>query len=368
MRPASLLNALVNVFIPSKRPVLLYSSPGLGKSSIVKQAAAALGIGVIDLRGSLLDPVDLRGVPTIENGVTRWCAPEFLPRDGKGILFLDELGQSAPAVQASFLQLALDRACGEYKLPDGWAIVAASNNSDDRAGVNKLISPLLNRFVHIDLEVSADDWQAWAAVAGIRPEVRAYIKSFPTQLNTFKAAKESGSIREFATPRTWEFVSQLFPVTPEDDRMEIFSGAVGRGVAGEFMGYLKNFEKMPDVDSVISDPLKTRIPEDEASVMYALIMALSAKLRDANQTCVEADNTKNKQKLDEATKNRARIGAALPQYAGRFKSHEYSTLLMKEAITAWRAIHTLKEMEVWLDSPQGQALASLDDVFKSKKK
>jgi len=46
-----------------KVPVFLWGPPGIGKSSIVAQIAKEKDIGFIDLRLSLLDPTDLRGIP-----------------------------------------------------------------------------------------------------------------------------------------------------------------------------------------------------------------------------------------------------------------------------------------------------------------
>ncbi|WP_020471423.1 AAA family ATPase, partial [Zavarzinella formosa] len=169
MRPTELARSL-SALIPTRRPVYLWGPPGIGKSSLVRQAADADGLSLVDVRATLLDPVDLRGLPSVVKGAAVWCPPAFLPKDGKGLLFLDELAQAPPLVQAACLQLTLDRRLGEYALPEGWGVIAASNRAEDRAGANRLISPLLNRFVHLDLEVSAEDWQAWAAAANIAAE------------------------------------------------------------------------------------------------------------------------------------------------------------------------------------------------------
>src|SRR5947208_2825514 len=108
--------------------------PGCGKSSVVRQAADQLGLDLIDLRVTLLDPVDLRGLPRLTDDAAVWVPPAFLPRGGSGVLFLDELAQAPPLVQAACLQLTLDRRLGEYALPGGWAVVAAGNRAGDRAG------------------------------------------------------------------------------------------------------------------------------------------------------------------------------------------------------------------------------------------
>ena len=59
MRPSQVTQAL-EYLIKAKQPVMLHGSPGVGKSQVVKQVADKLGIEMIDLRLSQLDPVDLR--------------------------------------------------------------------------------------------------------------------------------------------------------------------------------------------------------------------------------------------------------------------------------------------------------------------
>lgn len=85
--------------VRARQPVFIWSGPGTGKSSAVAQVAAALHLQLRDVRGALLfDPVDLRGLPFLgANGRSKWATPDFLPQDGAGMLFLDEL-DAAPAM------------------------------------------------------------------------------------------------------------------------------------------------------------------------------------------------------------------------------------------------------------------------------
>src|SRR5690349_18667369 len=78
---------------------MIWGPPGIGKSSIVAQIAQGHDLEIVDLRLSQLAPTDLRGLPVADNGVSRWYPPEFLPSEGKGILFLDELNLAPPAMQ-----------------------------------------------------------------------------------------------------------------------------------------------------------------------------------------------------------------------------------------------------------------------------
>jgi len=81
----------------ARRPVFIWGGPGVGKSSVVKQLAETLNVPLQDVRALLLDPVDLRGLPFLaSDGRSKWATPEFLPQNGTGILFLDELN-AAPS-------------------------------------------------------------------------------------------------------------------------------------------------------------------------------------------------------------------------------------------------------------------------------
>jgi MoxR-like ATPase len=186
MKPSDIASSL-QLLAQIQKPAFVWGPPGVGKSQIVAQVAALLGIRLIDIRAILLDPVDLRGLPTVEQGRAAWATPAFLPEDGSGILFLDELNAAPPLVQAACYQLVLDRAVGEYRLPDGWTVFAAGNREGDRAVTSRMSSALANRFVHLVFEPDLDDWSRWAMGPGdLRPEVVAFLRWRPELLHHFE--------------------------------------------------------------------------------------------------------------------------------------------------------------------------------------
>jgi ATPase family associated with various cellular activities (AAA) len=274
MRPSDVTKALA-ALIPTRRPIYLWGAPGVSKSSLVRQATESLNLDLVDVRATLLDPVDLRGLPRIDGDTAIWLPPAFLPRFGAGVLFLDELAQAAPLVQSACLQLTLDRRIGEYELPESWSVVAASNRSEDRAGTHRLISPLLNRFVHLDLEVSPEDWQRWAVTAGVAAEVRAFLQYRPGLLAQFDPASNP---RAFPTPRSWQFVSDVLARTPGELLHPVIAGCVGDGPAAEFLGFLRLYRELPDLDQVLTRPDSAVVPREPA-VLYALVGALVERCR-----------------------------------------------------------------------------------------
>lgn len=261
--------------IEAKIPTFLWGPPGIGKSSIVKQIAQDKGIECIDLRLSLMDPTDLKGIPFYERDshTALWAPPSFLPREGEGILFLDELNSAAPAVQASAYQLILDRKVGEYTLPDGWAIVAAGNREGDRGVVYRLPSPLANRFVHIEMEVNAQDWRTWALRSGLDERVVAYITFKNEALFGFDPTKNA---RSFATPRSWEAVHKILQSTLDKNLwLEAIGGAVGEDAAVDFLGFVQVMDRLPDVEAILRGEV-SEAPQD-LSALYALASALVSR-------------------------------------------------------------------------------------------
>lgn len=262
--------------IDSKIPTFLWGAPGIGKSSIIKQIARESGIECIDLRLSLMDPTDLKGIPFYERDShsALWAPPSFLPREGRGILFLDELNSAAPAVQASAYQLILDRKVGEYTLPEGWAIVAAGNREGDRGVVYRLPSPLANRFVHIEMDVNAADWRDWALRRGIDERVVAYIGFKNSALFGFDPLKNE---RSFATPRSWEAVHTIVnSALSKTLWLEAIAGAVGEDAAVDFLGFVQVMDKLPDVEAILRG--EEVEASEELSTLYALSSALVSRI------------------------------------------------------------------------------------------
>ena len=185
------------------RPVFIWGVPGIGKSSLVGQFAADVGLPCISLLGSQLAPEDLIGVPQIVDGVSRFCPPAMIARQEPYCLFLDELNACTHDVQKAFYSLIHERRVGEYVLPEGSVVIGAGNRAQDNAIVKPMSSALLNRMVHVHLTVSHRDWLDWANASGIHPLVLDYIHTRPDHLWSQPPKHEE----PFSTPRSWHMVS-----------------------------------------------------------------------------------------------------------------------------------------------------------------
>ncbi len=284
---ASEITASLEALIEEKIPTFLWGPPGIGKSSIIKQIADKNEMGFIDLRLSLMDPTDLKGIPFYDKHDHQavWASPSFLPKEGSGILFLDELNAAPPAVQASAYQLILDRRVGEYMLPDGWAIVAAGNRESDRGVVYRMPSPLANRFVHLEMAVHVDDWRDWAYLNGIDERIIAYIGYKNEDLFTFDPTANEKS---FATPRSWEFVHGVLRSSMSERLLlDTIGGAVGKELSVSFLSFARVMHRLPDLEKILEEG-SGEYPK-EVDVLYALSSGLVSKLL-ADQTEEKVDN------------------------------------------------------------------------------
>ena len=271
--------------IKIQRPVFMWGPPGIGKSDIVKQLGEEQNRPVRDIRLSLWEPTDIKGVPFYNPSANTmcWAPPSELPSDpdDNSILFLDELNSAAQATQAAAYQLILNRRVGTYVLPKNVSIVAAGNRDGDKGVTYRMPSPLANRFLHLELRVDYEDWHAWAVTNRIHEQVVGYLGFAKQDLYDFDP---KGSSRAFATPRSWSFVSDLLR---DDDLTEstltdLISGAVGEGLAVKFMAHRKVAKQMPKPEDILSGKIK-KSDIKEISAMYSLSTSMCYELQTAHQ-------------------------------------------------------------------------------------
>jgi len=283
-----------------KRPLFLWGPPGIGKSDIIGQITNELGKShLIDIRLSLWDPTDIKGMPyySEQDNTMKWAPPAELPTEEFAaqfdfvVVFLDEMNSAAPAVQAAAYQLILNRRVGQYKLPDNVLLVAAGNRDADKGVTYKMPAPLANRFVHLELRVDFDDWFQWAVNNDIHRDVVGYLTFSKKDLYDFDPRSPS---RAFATPRSWSFVSELLEDDDDETTTDLISGSVGEGLAVKFMAHRKVASSMPNPTDILAGKVK-ELNTKEISAMYSLTVSLCYELKEASD--------KGDKKFDEKVSN-----------------------------------------------------------------
>ena len=275
--------------LKKQRPVFMWGPPGIGKSDIIKQLGDEQEREVIDVRLSLWEPTDIKGIPyyNSQSNTMTWAPPAELPTDPEStaILFLDELNSAAPATQAAAFQLVLNRRVGTYHLPKGVSIVAAGNRETDKGVTYRMPAPLANRFLHLELRCDFEDWQEWAVKNQVHEQVVGYVGFAKQDLYDFDPKSAS---KAFATPRSWSFVSELLTDddTADSTLTDLIAGAVGEGLAVKFMAHRRVAKQMPDPSDILSGKV-TKCSIKEISAMYSLSISLCYELQEADRKKVK---------------------------------------------------------------------------------
>ena len=278
-----------NLPIKTVPSVMLWGPPGVGKSQAVRQLAKEIGretgkrTVVTDVRLLLFNPIDLRGIPTANADKTLavWLKPEIFQMDESedtvNILFLDEISAAPQSVQAAAYQITLDRVVGEHRLPENCIVIAAGNRVTDKSVAFKMPKALANRLLHIEVMGKFESWREWAIKNGINEKVVGFL-SF--RQNYLINSEQGTDDLAFATPRTWEMVSNLLNHISDDvDKMyPLIAGLVGTGVAVEFRTWCKVYSTLPDIKDIFDGKMPPMPKSTDA--MYALVSLMTSYARE----------------------------------------------------------------------------------------
>lgn len=295
------------------------------KASLLPQST-----NMIDFRLASIEPTDLRGIPihvsywqdatgrqyySIEeitvkgidiNTLTHcegvlWAPPAVfnLPKDWKGVIFMDEANQAIPVVQAAAYSVFLDHRIGELILPAGAMVIAAGNRDIDGGATFDMATPLRDRMTHLEMTPDVEDWvENFGIPEGLDPTVIAYVKYNSKNFHTL--SPDHKSLCAGSSPRSWTKVSdyrkinngELFNYGSSANRdtekyiiaRAIVSGRVGEAEALEYLNYVDDIMKMPDMNAVLNGQIRD-LPDGKsysASSLYGYVLGLSYRLGQIN--------------------------------------------------------------------------------------
>lgn len=335
--PSQLKDVLLTVAVV--RPVFIWGAPGIGKSALVAEFAAAVGLPCVSLLGSQLAPEDLIGVPQIVDGKSRFCPPTMIARDDPYVLFLDELNACSHEVQKAFYSLIHERRIGEYVLPTGSVVVGAGNRAKDAAIVKPLSSALINRLVHVHLRASTQDWFAWAGANGIHTWILEYLTQRPDHLWSEPPKTED----PFSTPRSWHMLSDALRSAGDDasaDVVEVLArGTLTPHHATQFKAFVKQLRNKYGLDAILDgEAAWPKRPEDR-DILYFLAQSFRARL--IKELPAQREN------LAERHKQLAHRGKALLKDLATI-SHEIAQLVVAEeegaALPSWFLVDVVRDL------------------------
>lgn len=310
---------VASICIQSKENAIFWGPPGVGKTSILTAIAEGLGVPIETVIASIREPSDFGGLPVIENGGVKLCAPQWartLQESGMealdravdddidimaekfgplgGVLFIDEISTAPPAVQAALLRVVLDKVVGDLRLPHNVSIIAAANPSEEAAGGWELAPPLANRFCHVDWPLDVSGWVSGVVNGFPIPRVRVLPANWGDHLDHYRTLvasfiksrgdylldlpkEEAKAGKAWASPRSWDMLARLLAAAKaygadEETTNALAVGCVGHGPGMEYLTYQDNLD-LPDPEEILKKPEKFKLP-DRGDHQFAVLTSV----------------------------------------------------------------------------------------------
>ena len=238
-------------YIKSNVPIFLHGLSGDGKSSRVEQIDPDCEI--VSLSTLPLELIVGMAIKDQDSKTIKYIAPPWYERLCKKceeepnkihILFLEELPNASHNIQKHGFSIALDRKINDYfALPDNVRIVAAGNEVKESRSSNGLSEPLYNRFGHINIQTTVEDFLTWAMTEEEDYEPLEYKKQekqpkIHPAIYAYIASRGEGALRsEYtgespnANPRKWEMASRILYQTKNPT---LIKALVGEEITEDF--------------------------------------------------------------------------------------------------------------------------------------
>ena len=209
--------------IEKQRPVFLMGPPGIGKTAIMEQIAAELGVGLISYSMTHHTRQSALGLPFIvqknyggrEYDVSEYTMSEIIAsvydmmeETGlrEGILFLDEINCVSETLAPSMLQFLQYKIFGRHRVPDGWIVVTAGNPPEYNNSVREFDIVTWDRLKRIDVEPDFGVWKEYAYLSSVHPAIISYLD---VKHSDFYKIESTVDGKSFVTARGWSDLSDM---------------------------------------------------------------------------------------------------------------------------------------------------------------
>lgn len=281
-------------------PTMIWSLPGMGKTTTVNLLAKSMEIHCETVIANLREPTDFNGYPFEHNGEVKISKPWLvskLEKYSKGILFFDELPTALRATQNALLRVILERKSGDYDIPSGFRVVAAGNFVDVAGNIH-LSSAMANRLYHINhdptvqefIEASSsgivfnstikDDWED--QVPHYESILYTFVENRPDLLKNIPDGFDQVDDYAFCTPRSLMMAARMLAVT-DGLYPSVTKGIIGGTATSALFEYMKSIDQTYnflriDLDNFDfpSNPSQTMVLVQSAAI-YAKQPALAEK-------------------------------------------------------------------------------------------
>lgn len=294
--------------IEKQRPVFMIGPPGIGKTAIMEQIAAELGVGLVSYSMTHHTRQSALGLPYItekEYGgrsyqVTEYTMSEIigsiydLMRETgltEGILFLDEINCVSETLAPCMLQFLQYKVFGQHRVPPGWILVTAGNPPEYNKSVRDFDTVTWDRLKRIDVEPDYETWKKYAYKKGVHASVMTYLAA---RKKDFYKVENTAEGKRFATARGWDDLSEIIKLY-EENGLRVDELLIGQYIqdprtARDFAVYYDLYNKYRSdyevekiVDGTVSESIvlrAQRAPMDERlSLLGLLFDCVTSKLK-----------------------------------------------------------------------------------------
>lgn len=268
-------------------PVFLHGHSSEGKTARVKQIDS--NCEIVHLRNATLNSLNGKSVydnqtkeminipPTWFKKIKEKCTSE---PNKLHVVFFDSLTSAKEPIQDAVINIVIDKSVnGIWNLPENVRIVASGHDTLKSLETNKMSESLLERFAHVYIETTTEDWLKWARKNHIHPAIYSFIAC----TNGRALRSPYNGVVPNADPRKWEMASKILYKT---GRPDMLWPLVGVTLMNEFI----DFYNMPVItleDVINNNYIDLDIQELSEDEKYATTMCLS-KVDEDNLDIVRA--------------------------------------------------------------------------------
>ena len=244
-----------------KKPILLRGRHGVGKSCVVYQTAAGLGLPVVERRASQMTEGDLVGLPKTDGNVTAFCPPDWYVEacNNAVVLFLDEVDRATIEVRQGIFELTDSRKLNGHMLHPDTLIFAAVNGGEhgEQYQVGEMDPAELDRWTVFDVEPTVEDWLGWA-----KPNVNEIVWDFINQnRDHLEHTGDFEPNKVYPSRRSWDRLNECLAagefLTDENRKVqagtiyELGCAFVGFEAAVSFRDFAEKYERQVTVEMIL---------------------------------------------------------------------------------------------------------------------
>ena len=270
-----------------KKPILLRGRHGVGKSCVVYQTAAGLGLPVVERRASQMTEGDLVGLPVIEGNCTKFNPPDWFKTacDEAVVLFLDEVDRATVEVRQGIFELTDSRKLNGHVLHPETLVFAAVNGGEhgEQYQVGEMDPAELDRWTVFDVEPTVEDWLNWA-----KENVSKVIWDFINQNRAhLEHVGEFEPNKVYPSRRSWDRLNECLETAgflSDENRQEslgmiyeLTTAFVGFEAAVAFRDFAEKYESQVLVSDIIDNGEFEKVAEFTINDHSAMVEKMEAQ-------------------------------------------------------------------------------------------